>query len=486
MTSISALPLDTVAGLPPLVIDLDGTLLRSDILLESGLAFIKARPTRLLAPLAWLFKGKANLKQRLAEAAELDVSCLPYDPAVLDLIETERSTGRPIVLATASNRRYAEQIAAHLQVFDQVLASDAQTNLTDKAKRDCLVATFGEQGFDYVGNSRDDLSVWAAARYAYIANPEPGVLARATTLGNVAQVLDGHRAGLKDWLKALRVHQWLKNLLIFVPLLAAHLLDEPGVLLDGIIAFFLFGLCASSVYVLNDLLDLEDDRHHSTKRERPFAAGVLALKSGILLCPLLLLVAFGGAAWLLPWPFMAALGLYYSITLAYSVWLKRLMVVDVITLAGLYTMRIIAGALALQVIPSFWLLAFSMFIFLSLALVKRYAELRTARSQGRTDKARGRGYYPDDLEMIASMGAASGYLSVMVLALYIQDQATASLYRYPEIIWTACPLLLFWVSRMWMLTHRGAMHDDPIVFAIKDRVSLAICSLIVLVFWLAI
>ncbi|MET1079734.1 MAG: UbiA family prenyltransferase [Pseudomonas sp.] len=485
MTLTPSCAADASLRLLPLVVDLDGTLLRSDILLESALVFVKAQPLRLLAPLAWLAKGKAHLKERLAHSVDLNVASLPYDPAVIALIETERGKGRKVVLATASHRRYAEQIAEHLQLFDQVLASDGQTNLTDKAKRDCLVAAFGERGFDYVGNSMDDLSVWSAARHAYVANPERGVLGRAQVQGNVEQVLDQHRAGLKDWLKALRVHQWMKNLLIFVPLLAGHQLNNPALLLKAVIAFVLFGLCASSVYLLNDLLDLEDDRHHPTKRKRPFAAGVLALKAGVLLCPLLLVLAFAGAACWLPWPFMAALGLYYVITLAYSIWLKRLMVVDVITLAALYTMRIIAGAMAVALVPTFWLLAFSMFVFLSLALVKRYAELRVARSKGHTDKARGRGYYPDDLEMIASMGAASGYLSVMVLALYIQDGATAAMYRHPEIIWSACPLLLFWISRMWMLTHRGAMHDDPIVFAIKDRVSLVTCGLIALVFWLA-
>lgn len=487
MTQISLLPVDNNARcLLPLVIDLDGTLLRSDILLESGLAFFKAQPGRLLAPLAWLFKGKAHLKERLALAANLDVTCLPYDPAVMALIERERGAGRKIVLATASHRRYAEQIAEHLQCFDGVLATDAQTNLTDRAKRDCLVEAFGEQGFDYVGNSRDDLCVWSAARRAYVANPERGVLARAQAQGNIEQVLSAPKTRFQDWSKALRLHQWLKNLLIFVPLLAGHQLLNLGLVRDGLVAFLLFGLCASSVYLLNDLLDLEDDRHHPSKCSRPFAAGTLPLKAGILLSPLLLLVAFGCALWLLPWPFTAALGLYYGMTLAYSIWLKRFMVVDVITLAGLYTMRIIAGALALNLLPTFWLLAFSMFIFLSLALVKRYAELHAARRKGRTDKTRGRGYYPDDLDMIASLGAASGYLSVMVLALYIQDATTAVMYRYPQLIWLACPLLLFWVSRIWMLAQRGVMHEDPIIFAAKDRISLVSAGLILSVFWLAV
>jgi 4-hydroxybenzoate polyprenyltransferase len=247
----------------------------------------------------------------------------------------------------------------------------------------------------------------------------------------------------------------------------------------------LFGLCASSVYLLNDLLDLEDDRHHTTKRHRPFAAGTLSVKTGLFVFPALLIAAFSGALWLLPWQFTATLTAYYVLTISYSLLLKRLMIIDVVTLAMLYTLRIVAGAFALSLVLTFWMLAFSMFMFLSLALIKRYAELREARHQGKTEKSRGRGYYPDDLEMIASLGAASGYLSVLVLALYIHDYRTTDLYRYPEVVWLACPLLLFWISRTWLLTHRGQMHDDPVVFAIKDRFSLGIAGLFGIIFWMA-
>jgi 4-hydroxybenzoate polyprenyltransferase len=250
----------------------------------------------------------------------------------------------------------------------------------------------------------------------------------------------------------------------------------------GLLAFVLFGLCASSVYLLNDLLDLEDDRHHPTKRERPLAAGAFPIQHAVVLIPALLLVAFGTALAVLPFAFVLALGAYYVLTLAYSVWLKRMVIMDVVVLAMLYTMRIIAGALALGLALTFWILAFSVFIFLSLALVKRYSELFLARSKGIDAKARGRGYYPSDLEMLSSLGAAAGYLSVLVLALYIHDGATGMLYAQPEYIWFACPLLLFWISRTWLLAHRGQVHDDPVVFAIKDRVSQVVGALFVGVF----
>lgn len=472
-------------GMTPLVIDLDGTLIKSDLLLESGLAFIKRRPLMALAPFKWLASGKANLKARLAQSAPLDVAVLPYNPAVIELAQRERANGRPIILATASHHSYAEQIDAHLGLFDRVLATSGTRNLSAHNKRDLLVTEYGEQGFDYVGNSRDDLPVWQSARRAYVVNSSSRVSALAQRNGNVENVIEDPRASLRIWLKALRVHQWMKNLLIFVPLLAGHMLFMPGLLLKGLIAFTCFGLCASSVYVLNDLLDLEDDRHHRSKRQRPFASGQISIKAGLLMFPTLLLVSLAGAWIWLPIEFFGTLLAYVALTLAYSFTLKRYMAVDVIVLASLYTLRIVAGALAFDCKLTFWMLAFSMFIFLSLALVKRYAELWGAREQGRVETVRGRGYCPDDLQMIASLGASSGYLSVMVLALYIQDQATAILYRHPHIIWLACPLLLFWVTRIWMLTHRGQMHDDPVVFAIKDRVSLLVGGLFASVFWLA-
>lgn len=472
-------------SLPPLVVDLDGSLLRSDLLIESGLAFLKSQPLSAFAPLLWLLSGKARLKQRLAQATEIAVENLPYDSDVIELIQRERALGRQIILATASHALLAEKVAAHLQLFDRVMATDGAINLSSHKKCDRLVSEFGEQGFDYVGNSLDDLPVWAKARHAYVINPEAGVETRARNLGNVKAVIKSPRSSLKFWLKELRWYQWLKNLLLFVPLLSSHELERSAQLVNGVLGFVLFSLCASSVYVLNDLLDLADDRAHTTKRLRPFASGTLSIKTGLLVSPALLVLSFGCSWLLLPWRFTLTMAVYYGLTLMYSLWLKRLMVVDVVSLAILYTLRIIAGAWVFQLTLTFWLLAFSMFMFLSLALVKRYAELREARVRGEAKITPGRGYYPDDLEMISSLGAAAGYLSVMVLALYIQDPNTASLYTQPKLIWLACPLLLFWISRIWMLTHRGEMYEDPVVFAARDSVSLIVGGLFMLVFWLA-
>ena len=470
---------------PPLVIDLDGTLLRSDLLMETGLVFLRDQPHRFFVPLQWLMRGKAALKHELAHATELDVSVLPYNKAVIDLIEAERGRGRRVVLATASHRRLADRVAEHLALFDEVIATDKDRNLSAKTKRDALVGTYGDRGFDYAGNSQDDLPVWGAARQAYLVNASPATERRARKIGNVAGVLASELPALRDWAKAMRLHQWLKNLLIFVPLLASHRYTDLNLVFDGLLAFLCFCLCASSVYILNDLLDLRDDRHHTRKRFRPFASGRISIQAGLIAFPALLVGAFALAIWQLPLAFTGGLATYYALTLAYSMVLKRRMVIDVITLAGLYTMRIIVGAIALSIPLSFWILAFSMFMFLSLALVKRYAELFDVRTKGSEEKARGRGYFTDDLQMIASLGAASGYMAVMVLALYINDARTLQLYRQPEFIWLACPLLLTWISRVWMLAHRGAMHEDPIIFAVRDRVSLSIGTLLALVFWAA-
>ncbi|WP_296649651.1 UbiA family prenyltransferase [Paraburkholderia sp.] len=470
----------------PLVVDLDGTLLRTDVLIECAWAFVKRPMLRCWLMLVWLVRGgKAGLKARLAEFTHLEVTVLPYDAGLVAQLKEERAAGRKLVLATATHRRYARAIADHLQLFDQVFATEGDVNLSAHRKRDRLVEAFGDKGFDYVGNSRDDLAVWASAERAWVVNPERGVMRAARELGNVERVIETRPASWRVWSHALRLHQWLKNLLILVPLLAAHRMLHVAPTLSVGLAFIAFGLCASSVYLLNDLLDLDDDRHHPTKRNRPLASGALPLGWGIALFPILLVAGFALALNDLPARFALALFGYYALTLAYSLYLKRQVMVDVVALAALYTARIVAGAMAIAVPLSFWLLALSMFIFLSLALVKRYAELHTLQARGLV-KSRGRGYVSTDLPLISSLGAAAGYLSVLVLALYIQDGNTARLYRHPDWIWPVCAILLYWISRIWLIAHRGQMHDDPVVFAAKDRASWLVIALCAVIFWLAV
>ncbi len=391
---------------------------------------------------------------------------------MLAFLRAARAAGRPLVLATATHRHLAEQVAAHLGCFDRVLATDHTVNLAGPAKRDALVHEFGAGGFDYLGDSAADLAVWPSARRGWTVNAPAGVERAARDLPGHAGAIATPRTRLADWLRALRLHQWLKNALVFVPLLGAHQFSNASLLIQSVVAFLAFGFCASSVYILNDLLDLPDDRRHARKRNRPFAAGRIPITSGLLATPLLLVAAFALAVAFLPVAATGVLAFYYLVTLAYSLSLKRRMAIDVIALAGLYTLRIVMGSMATGVALSFWLMAFSMFIFLSLALVKRYAELHHARQSGKSSKTPGRGYFAEDLAMIAPLGAAAGYLAVLVLALYINDSHTLELYRRPEVIWLACPLVLSWITRVWMLAHRGEMHEDPLVFATKDWKSL--------------
>lgn len=465
----------------PLCVDLDGTLLRSDLLLESTLALLARRPWLAFALPWWLLRGKAHLKQAIARRASVDPATLPYDPRVLEALEAAGREGRRRVLCTASDRALAAPVAAHLGCFEEVLASDGTTNLGGRAKARALVERFGERGFDYAGNAPVDLAVWARARRALVVNAGRGLARRAAGACEVEAHWPAEAAGPSAWFRALRLHQWLKNLLVFVPLLASHRVLEPSALLAAGLAFVAFGLCASGVYLLNDLLDLEADRQHPRKRLRPFAAGRLPLLHGIALAPALALAGLALAWWVSP-PFAAVLASYYALTLAYSLRLKRAPMLDVLVLAALYTVRIIGGAVAIASALSFWLLAFSMFIFLSLAMLKRYTELAAMAGDGRT-RAAGRGYTTDDLPLVQSLGGAAGYLAVLVLALYINSPESQVLYARPEVLWLLCPLLLFWIGRSWLVAHRGGMHDDPVVFAATDRVSqgvAALCGLVAL------
>lgn len=470
----------------PLVVDLDGTLIKTDMLAETASMFLLEHPFHIFKVFGWLAAGKSTLKSRLADVTSVDVTMQPYNEELLTWLRAEKAQGRRIILATASHRILADQVAQHLGLFDEVLASDQHINLKSEAKRAALVSRYGEHGFDYVGNDWPDVAVWKSAAQAHVVSNSPRLIAKARSHGNLGVTMsDGKPPVALALFKAMRPHQWMKNLLVFIPLLAAHQYGVGASVLQAILAFIAFGLTASSVYLLNDLVDVGDDRHHQRKRTRPLACGNLSLFAGWVAWPLLLILAFTLAGIWLPWLFTVSLACYFVLTVAYSLRLKQLPIVDVMTLAGLYTMRIIAGAAAVDVPVSFWLLSFSMFIFLSLAFIKRYSELRIAREAGKSTRLRGRGYTHEDLELVTSLGSNAGYIAVLVLALFIQDSHTASMYATPEFIWLACPLLLFWISRAWLIAHRGEMHDDPIVFALKDRLSWAVIALFLILFALA-
>ena len=463
-----------------IAVDLDGTLTLTDTLHESVLTLVRNKPYLLLLLPFWLFKGIAHLKQKVAEHSELDVTTLPYNQPLIDWLQAEKQRGKKIVLSTAANEKIAKQVVRNFNFFDEFIASDSTTNLKSARKREALQKRYGVKGYDYAGNSNDDLEVWAGASNAIVVNASETVVSKASTLTSISQIFRSERAGFAIWFKALRVHQWLKNLLLFVPLLAAHQIGNAQSLGLLIIAFLSFSLCASSVYITNDLLDLESDRIHPRKRFRPFASAKLSVLHGVIAAPLLIAASFllGAVVGL---DFLIVLLVYLLMTVTYSFNLKRLVLVDCLTLATLYTMRIIAGTAAVSVSLSFWLLAFSIFIFLSLAFVKRYAELLVQSSEGK-NSAHGRGYLVTDAPLLQALGVSSGYISTLVIALYLRSENVMSLYAQPLAIWLLIPILLFWVSWVWLKSSRGEMHDDPIVFAAKDKTSLSVAAITALVF----
>ena len=452
----------------PLVVDLDGTLIRSDLLIETAFAELGRRPLSGFRLLRALAAGKAALKHLLAETADLDPATLPYDEVVLDRIRQARAQGRPVWLASASNARLVEAIAGHLGLFDGWLASDATNNLAGAAKAQALAERFGHGGFDYIGNDTADLPVWAEAGHALAIRTSPRVGRRLAAIHPDAEHLPSARASLKTWLKLMRVHQYAKNALVFVPLLTAHAFT-PEALLQSILALLAFSLCASSVYLLNDLLDLAADRAHLTKRRRPLASGMIPLMDGILAVPILFLASLAVAIAVSP-AFLAVLLGYFALTTAYSLVLKRKMLVDAVALALLYAFRVVGGAVAINVAISEWLIAFSLFIFMALALVKRYIELSTLLDRALPDPSN-RNYKTGDLPIVASLAASSGFNAIIILTLYLSSDAVHSLYNHPQLLWLLCPVLMFWFGRVLLMAHRRLMHDDPIVFALRDRVS---------------
>ncbi|MEL6690421.1 MAG: UbiA family prenyltransferase [Pseudomonadota bacterium] len=451
-----------------LVVDLDGTLLRSDMLYES---FWSALGQSWQAPFraaSALQGGRAALKAHLAGASEVDAASLPYNDDVIAYVRDWRAKGGKTALVTATDSAIAGEIAAHLDLFDEVHGSDGDTNLKGETKARFLVDRFGAEGFAYMGDATADLPVWSQAAKAVTVNAPETLRRNAAKAAGEVEHLGTAGTALQPYLKAMRPHQWLKNLLVFLPMLAAHQFDG-GTILAALLAFISFSLVASSVYVLNDLLDLAADRAHPRKRLRPFAAGTIPIAHGTFMAAGLL--GLGALiALLVGGNFLLLMVAYYMMTTAYSLALKRRLVIDICVLAGLYTMRILAGGAATGLPLSVWLLAFSVFIFLSLAAVKRQAELIDAANRGQLE-ASGRGYQVDDLPIISMIAIGAGYVSVLVMTLYVNSPAVLELYGAPEALWGVCAILLYWVTRMVMKTHRGEMNDDPVVFAVTDRTS---------------
>jgi 4-hydroxybenzoate polyprenyltransferase len=476
-----------------LCVDLDRTLIKTDILIESILSLLRNNVWSIFLLPFWLLNGKAYFKAKIAENAKINVTTLPYNEELVRFLTNKKKNGVDVVLVTATNLAYAEQVANYLDIFSNIVASNNKENIKGVAKRDKLESLYGKYGYDYIEDSKDDIPVWkSAGKCIFVGNSRDKRIFEGKKI-TFESFFDNSREGgygkLIDYIKGIRVHQWAKNTLIFVPLFLTHGFHDKNLLLISIITFLSFSFAASANYLINDLIDLELDRSHPTKKNRALASGNMFIGHAILSIPILLVISYIMA--LLVSPLLPVLLLVYLlVTFLYSIFLKKILIIDVITLAGLYTARIIVGVFAIQGSLSFWLLSFSMFLFFSLALVKRCVELKLIESKNKTStfidkKISGRGYWVGDAPILYNLGVASGLLAVLVFALYINSQEVSVLYGKPEILWLALPVLFFWISRIWVLTYRGVMHEDPVLFAIHDKVSLTSIVVVLAILWTA-
>lgn len=459
----------------PLCVDLDGTLIRTDSLLETWLIAFRRKPLACMAASFHLLRGRNHFKCALAKLAVPRADQLPYRTEILELISREASGGRVVVLATGAAEPIATAVAEHVGNFRAVISTDEQSNCAGNEKARRLANEFGDKHYYYAGNSDRDLPVWERSAGAVIVNATPGLASRVAASGvPILAEFPRNRQRPREVFRTLRMHQWSKNLLVFVAILLSHRFLDLRAWRNATVLFLAMSLCASAAYLVNDVFDLEADRSHKEKRKRPFASGLLNLSFALWFIPLLLVCAAGLSAAL---PASARLWLagYLVATLTYTLFLKEKLLVDVFLLAGLYTLRVLAGGSATGITISPWTLAFSMFMFLSLAILKRYSELMATGAASFALPRRN--YYRSDLAMLGSLGTASGYISVLVLALYIHSPEVTPLYRHPWLLWSICPLVAYWISRMWIFASRAAIPDDPILFALKDRISYLVAVL---------
>lgn len=456
----------------PLVVDLDGTLIRNDLLHDSLLFIAIRRPSKLGGLIKKIVKGKSSFKDQVARIYVPRPEHVVFNSEVLELIRESKLRGTKVFLVSASTQTAVTSISENLGIFDDAMGS-RDTNLKGQAKADFLISRFGKKAFDYVGNSKSDLPVWAAAAEGYIVSKSKRLQTKAGQVNQKSHILNSNVTKM-PLLRELRVHQWVKNLLVFVPLLTAYKVSDLELVKQGILAFLSFSLLASAIYVINDLADINSDREHEKKRTRPVAAAIISVPSAVLLA-IALISAGLFAAISVNLEFVAVAVTYLLLTSAYSFFLKQVAVLDCVVLAILYSLRIVAGGLATGISLTYWLLTFSGFLFFSLAWMKRYAEVSKSTSQYNVP---GRSYAKGDMPFIFALGMGSALLSILVFVLYIENGLSNSVYEQPELPWLAVLALTFWLGRIWLVSFRGLMHEDPIAFALKDRVSL-FCGLLV-------
>lgn len=457
----------------PLCVDLDGTLVRSDMLLESVLILARQSPWSLFKLPLWVFKGKSELKHQVAVRCDLSDAVIPYNQEIVEYVESERAT-RKTVLVTGSHQSIADLVQQQTGLFDEVKGSDSQINLTSHRKRDWLVQEYGDQGFDYIGNDADDLDVWPASREAMVVSTTNGIATNPTQ--SFAKVFELPQTKISDYFSLLRVHQWSKNVLVLVPFALDQRFGDWSATWNIVVAFFAMCLLASLTYIINDMLDLHADRQNATKSKRALASTRISLIDGAK-AAFVLGIAVLALSFFLPAAFNLILVSYAIMTLSYSFVFKRVAILDVCMIAALHTLRVVGGTVAITAEWSFWLLAFSMFIFFSMALAKRVAELINLQNNDK-DRTLGRDYRVSDLPVLIASGVSTGFLSVLIIALYINSDKVRVMYSTPEFLWLVCPILMYWIGRLWMITARGGMHEDPIIFAMRDRTSLDIAGLV--------
>jgi 4-hydroxybenzoate polyprenyltransferase len=460
----------------PLVLDLDGTLLATDVLIESLVAFVFRNPANLFRVLGWLAQGRATLKRKLAEAGLLDLTSLPFREEVVDYARAEAAAGREVHVATAADQALAQALLEPLDFIQGVHGSDGVVNLKGRRKAEALAERFPD-GFAYVGDSAADLEVWRVAADCVFAGASGSVVRRLNRMGAPVTILPRRRPRLGDWIKLLRLHQWAKNVLVFLPLALGGALFSPAAWLDCALGFLALGLIASGTYVLNDLVDLQSDRRHWSKKNRAFACGLLPIPVGLALAPACVIAGFClGALTGQPMLLLLLAG-YLATTVSYSLAIKQIPILDAMTLAGLFTLRLAIGVVCAAVLWSPWLLVFSMFIFSSLSLAKRSTELSRTTAAG-LERMPGRGYVKADASLVFALGVSLSTAATFVLVMYlIQDAFRHEFYRYPGALWSMPVVIALWTGRIWLLCGRQELHDDPVLFAVKDKVSLLLGAL---------
>jgi 4-hydroxybenzoate polyprenyltransferase len=461
---------------PPLAVDLDGTLIKSDSLHENLILYLKASPLKLLHLPNDLRAGRAAFKRKIARNVAVDASLLPYNTALLDFLYAAKHCGRRIGLFTAADQSIADGIAAHLGFFDAARGSDGQTNLSGHAKLAAIQEVFGPS-FAYAGDAPVDRSIFDAAESVILVGPASKLREDLEGKKRIEAVFAKQETTYKTWLRALRLQHWAKNSLVFVaPVLGLQELSL-SLVFQALLLFVLLSVLASATYLINDLLDLQADRQHPEKRFRPLAAGDIAVRDCLAVATSLILGAAALSA-LLPIGARAALFGYLVLTLCYSVVLKRIPMIDVLVLAGLFTVRVMSGGFLLATPTSPWLLTFSMLFFLGLAMIKRYAELERVL-QSNSEGVHVRGYTSLDLPLLLTVGVASGVSAVVIFTIYlINEQYPRHLYKHPDILWCIMPVLLLWTLMLWHLSVHGRMNEDPVVFALKDPLSLILGAVI--------